>query len=194
MTPEIERRFGWPVYTVSAATREGLRELTFAMADAVRRYRAALPRPEPTRLVLRPPAVDDAGFSIERDRGPNGGFLVRGERPERWVRQTAFDNDEAVGYLADRLARLGVEDALVAAGATPGAAVTIGGVTFDWEPSTPAGKAAVLGGRGSDPRLSTSTRVGAAERKAARKARRRRSDEPSRPPDDQSGSDAEDGE
>jgi Obg family GTPase CgtA-like protein len=29
---------------------------------------------------------------------------VRGEKPERWVRQTDFDNDEAVGYLADRLA------------------------------------------------------------------------------------------
>ena len=37
--------------------------------------------------------------------------MVRGARPERWVRQTDFDNDEAVGYLADRLARLGVEDA-----------------------------------------------------------------------------------
>jgi GTP-binding protein len=173
VTPDIHRRFGWPVYAVSAATREGLRELTFAMAEAVRAYRDSLPRPEPTRLVLRPPAVDDAGFSVHRDPSAEGAFLVRGERPERWVRQTAFDNDEAVGYLADRLARLGVEDALVRAGATPGAAVTIGGVTFDWEPSTPAGKAAVLGGRGSDPRLSASNRVGAAERKSARQARRR---------------------
>ncbi len=42
---------------------------------------------------------------------------MRGERPERWVRQTAFDNDEAVGYLADRLARLGVEAKLVKMGA-----------------------------------------------------------------------------
>ena len=28
------------------------------------------------------------------------------------MRQTDFTNDEAVGYLADRLARLGVEEAL----------------------------------------------------------------------------------
>ncbi len=189
VTPDIRRRFGWPVFAVSAATREGLRALTFAMADAVRDYRAALPRPEPTRVVLRPTAVDDAGFRVERDPGPEGGYLVRGERPERWVQQTAFDNDEAVGYLADRLARLGVEDALVAAGATPGVAVTIGGVRFDWEPSTPAGKAAVLGGRGSDPRLSTSTRIGAAERKAARKARRRPSDQPGGPANENSGED-----
>ena len=36
------------------------------------------------------------------------------------MRQTNFDNDEAVGYLADRLARLGVEEALAKAGAEPG--------------------------------------------------------------------------
>ena len=33
------------------------------------------------------------------------------------MRQTDFANDEAVGYLADRLARLGVEEALLEAGA-----------------------------------------------------------------------------
>jgi GTP-binding protein len=86
-----------------------------------------------------------------------------------------------------------VEDALVRAGATPGAAVTIGGVTFDWEPSTPAGKAAVLGGRGSDPRLSASNRVGAAERKSARQARRRPGQAEGRPdePAEVDGSDGE---
>src|SRR5919206_418590 len=29
--PELEERFGWPVFPISTATREGLRELTFAM-------------------------------------------------------------------------------------------------------------------------------------------------------------------
>ena len=75
--------------------------------------------------MLRPRAVDDAGFTVEPIRSA-GGFVVRGEKPERWVRQTDFDNDEAVGYLADRLARLGVEDELAELGAEPGAAVTIG--------------------------------------------------------------------
>ena len=42
--------------------------------------------------------------------------MVEGAKPERWVRQTNFDNEEAVGYLADRLARLGVEEALAKAG------------------------------------------------------------------------------
>ena len=64
---------------------------------------------------------------------------MRGTRPERWIGQTNFDNDEAVGYLGDRLARLGVEDELLKPGAKPGCAVTIGDMTFDWEPQTPAG-------------------------------------------------------
>jgi GTP-binding protein len=53
--------------------------------------------------------------------------------------------------------------------------VTIGVMTFDWEPSTPAGIAAVrLAGRGTDPRLEVDERVTAAERKAARGVRRDR--------------------
>ncbi|MGL1447041.1 Obg family GTPase CgtA, partial [Vibrio parahaemolyticus] len=42
------------------------------------------------------------------------------------MQQTDFQNEEAVGYLADRLARLGVEDELFRAGAVAGATVVIG--------------------------------------------------------------------
>ncbi len=170
---ELRERFGWPVYQISTASRDGLRELSFAMGEQVRSHRASRPVAEPTRVVLRPTAVDDTGFTVEPDRVLPGGFVVRGSRPERWIRQTAFDNDEAVGYLADRLARLGVEEALAAAGAQPGCPVTIDDVTFDWEPSTPAGVAVLLSGRGTDRRLEADTRIGAAERKAARIDRRR---------------------
>ncbi|MBV8933593.1 MAG: GTPase ObgE, partial [Kutzneria sp.] len=103
--PDLRAR-GLPVFEVSTASREGLRELTFAMARAVEEHRAAQPILEPTRIVLRPAAVDDAGFTVQPDPEQEGGFIVWGERPERWVRQTLFSNDEAVGYLADRLARL----------------------------------------------------------------------------------------
>ena len=169
---DVAQQFGWPVYAISTATHTGLRELAFALAAAVRAFRAAQPVAEATRVVLRPQAVDDAGFTVEPDPEIEGGFVVRGARPERWIRQTAFENDEAVGYLGDRLARLGVEDALAEAGAVPGCPVTIGDVTFDWEPSTPAGVAVMLSGRGTDRRLEQIERIGAAERKAARAQRR----------------------
>jgi GTP-binding protein len=172
----LEER-GLQVFAVSAATGEGLTELGYALAEAVEQFRATLPPPEPARVTVRPRAVDDDGFTVERDPDDPDSFVVRGTKPERWVRQTDFTNDEAVGYLADRLNRLGVEEHLAKAGAHEGDAVTIGEVTFDWEPTLPAGtltaeETAGLGGRGTDARIDAPHRVRATERLAAKKARR----------------------
>ena len=173
----LEKR-GLAVYPVSAATGEGLREFGFALAAHVEAHRASLPTMEPARITITPKAVDDSGFTVERDpEDADRAFLVHGVRPERWVRQTDFTNDEAVGFLADRLNRLGVEQQLAKAGARPGDAVTIGGVTFDWVPTLPAGtltveESAGLGGRGTDSRVDAPHRIRAEERLAAKKARR----------------------
>jgi GTPase len=151
--PELEAR-GLTVRRVSAATTEGLRDLAFTMASVIAEARAAAPPPEPTRLVLRPEPVAGPDFEIVMT-GENS-FRVIGEKPRRWILQTDFSNDEAVGYLADRLARLGIEEALGKAGATPGAEVLIGAednsVVFDWDPDVPA-EGATLGPRGTDTRL-----------------------------------------
>ncbi len=174
--PELEAR-GLRVFEISAVSHAGLRELSYALAGEVTADRDARPEPSPTRIVLRPKAVDDAGFTIEATAD---GYVVHGAKPERWIRQTAFDNDEAVGYLADRLARLGVEDELAKMGAERGDAVTIGDVTFDFEPTggiDDDDSAYLPTRRGEDERLFTSTRLSPAERLAAKKARRRRGDE-----------------
>jgi len=145
---------GLTVLAVSAATHEGVRELSFAMARVVADVRGARPTLQGTRIVLRPEAVAGPEFSVERE-GPV--WRVRGDKPERWVRQTDFSNDEAVGFLADRLARLGVEERLLELGAEPGEAVAIGAgddpVVFDFDPAVVAGAESLLGRRGEDPRL-----------------------------------------
>ena len=170
--PELEAR-GYRVFEVSAITREGLKELIFALAATVVEHRLAHPAPEPTRPVVRPRAVDESGFTVQQDG--EGVFVVSGIKPERWIRQTNFDNDEAVGYLADRLERLGVETALVKKGAKAGDPVRIGDREFDWHPN--AGEY-VAGPRGTDARLEEeSGRASAAQRLAARKARRVRGDD-----------------
>ncbi|HUS20391.1 MAG TPA: GTPase ObgE, partial [Aeromicrobium sp.] len=51
VTADLEER-GYNVFAVSAASHEGLRELSFAMAEIVARRRAAEAAPEPTRIVL----------------------------------------------------------------------------------------------------------------------------------------------
>jgi GTP-binding protein len=82
---------------------------------------------------------------------------VRGNKPQRWVKQTDFSNDEAVGYLADRLNRLGVEEKLVSLGAQVGDDVVIGdddnAVVFEFDPDVQAGAQTMLGRRGRDLRL-----------------------------------------
>ena len=170
--PEFEAR-GLPVFEISAASHAGLSDLAYALAGEVEADRARRPPPEPARIVLHPQPVDAAGFTIDPDPAEPGAFVVHGAKPERWVQQTNFDNDEAVGFLADRLIRLGVETELTRLGAEVGAAVTIGDVTFDFQPVAPGDEVDLMPGRrGTDPRLETSSRPGATTRLAAKRARR----------------------
>ena len=172
---DIEEKFGWPVYMISTATREGLDELKWALWDIVKRTRKkrrTMPIDEPQ--VIRPKALsrrgEDGGVEVVRDPMYPEGWLVTGEKVERWVRQTDFENDEAVGYLSDRLNKAGVEDMLRKAGAHEGDTVTIGEISFDWEPTI--GGDPTLAGRGQDARLGGTDRTSAAERKRASQARR----------------------
>ena len=161
MRADIEAR-GLPVHIISAVAHTGLRPLSFALAGEVERARKAAPATsrrdgEPggtdgsgePRPIIRPAAVGrrekESVAQVRLLAHPSEGqvYQVRGQRPERWVRQTDFTNDEAVGYLADRLAAAGVEDELVKAGAHAGDTVLIGevdgGVLFTWEPTMTTG-------------------------------------------------------
>jgi len=187
---ESLEQFGWPIFTISSVAHEGLDELRFGIWEIVKKYRSEHPVDEEPVAVLRPEPVDkrrgklgrksaakNAGedFVVHTDNGTDnelGGFIVEGKKLDRWIRQTDFENDEAVGYLADRLARIGVEDALFDAGAQPGCDVTIGDITFEWEPTTSAGIDRTPDSRGSDARLSQTHRATAEERKRASQVRR----------------------
>lgn len=155
--------FGWPMYAVSAVTGRGLDALVFALAEMVLRLRKTEPEREVQPVqVLRPQAVGDSSFTVTKQKTGQGPvYQVRGEKPERWVKQTDFANDEAIGFLADRLYKLGVETELLQSGAQSGDTVVIGemegGVIFDFEPLQSAG-AELLGARGQDLRLGGSTR------------------------------------
>ena len=150
--PELEAR-GLRVFEISTKSGVGLQALSFAMAEIVRERRATLPPPAPPRIVIRPEPVAGADeFTIARE---NELWRVRGVKPERWVRQTDFGNPEAVGYLADRLNRIGIEDKLLELGARSGDGVAIGGadaVVFDFAPQVDIG-AEILSRRGEDQRF-----------------------------------------
>jgi GTP-binding protein len=158
MVAQTLRDKGYEVYPVSAASRAGLTELLYAMARLVQKARAEAATEERTRIILRPTAVDDSGFTVQANA--DGSFSVRGQKVVRWVRQTNFKNAEAIGYLADRLAQLGVEKELFKKGAVAGSEVRIGSgdneVVFEWEPTIEAGAEQLAGHlhrRGEDSRL-----------------------------------------
>ena len=144
---------GLQVFPISTRSGQGLRELIYAMARLITARRATEPPPPPARIMIRPKPIDDqSGFTVEREGEL---WRVRGTKPERWVRQTDFANAEAVGYLADRLHRIGIEDRLLELGAQPGDGVAIGGehaVIFDFAPQIDIG-AEILSSRGHDQRL-----------------------------------------
>ncbi|GAA1469404.1 GTPase ObgE [Microbacterium thalassium] len=166
--PDLEAR-GFRVLEISTVSHEGLRELTFALAGIVQTHRTAtVEAAEPERIVIRPQGADRE-FQVRVEGGTYGNiYRILGDKPVRWVHQTDFQNDEAVGFLADRLERLGVEDELFRAGATPGATVVIGegdGIVFDWQPALTSAAELMTAPRGTDARLDQNTRRTTAERR-----------------------------
>ena len=172
------KEFGWPIFRISTVAHKGLDELKYALLDIVKAHRKANPVEEKPAQVITPKGLRKrsggrfADFEVEVDPSAEDAFIVRGEKIERWIRQTDFENDEAVGYLADRLAKAGVEEALYKAGADAGSEVTIGEITFEWDPQTAAGVDVMRSGRGTDIRLEQNTRATPEERKRASQARR----------------------
>jgi len=166
--PDLEER-GFRVFEISTVSHEGLRPLTFALGDIVATHRAELAAaPAPERIVIRPKGADKE-FTIRVEGGTYGNiYRILGDKPVKWVQQTDFQNEEAVGYLGDRLEKLGIENELYRAGAVPGATVVIGegdGIVFDWEPSVSSTAELMTAPRGTDPRLLRNTRRTTSERR-----------------------------
>ncbi len=124
---------GRAYYEVSAVTGVGIDGMIRAIAEIVRELRSADIEPEEgsfeATFVYEPPTER----VIEVERVTADSYRVRGGFVERMVIMTDMANEEAVAYLQRRLARAGVERALVEAGAVDGDTVTIGPVSFDFE-------------------------------------------------------------
>jgi GTP-binding protein len=80
-------------------------------------------------VVHRPVPV---GVVVER--AGDGSLVVKGRQAERAVALSDLTDAGALAYAQERLHRLGVDRALVRAGARQGDRVRIGRFEFDWEP------------------------------------------------------------
>lgn len=123
----LRQSLGLKVHEVSAVTGTGVAALVHAVADAV--DTAARESPPRRGFVLHQPAA--VPFEVQRD---GDGWRVEGRDVERAVALDDLTVPEAADFVADRLARLGVEAALAAAGAVAGDDVRIGGLVFEFRP------------------------------------------------------------
>ena len=173
------KEFGWPIFRISTVAHKGLNELKYALAEIIQQHRKKNPAEVKPAQIITPQSLRKnarggkfAEFEVSVDPEFDNAFIVTGEKLERWIKQTDFENDEAVGFLADRLAKAGVEQELWKAGAVEGSEVTIGAITFEWDPQTAAGVDLTPTGRGTDQRLEKNQRSTSEERKRASQARR----------------------
>lgn len=114
-----------PVYAISAQSKQGVRELLFAVKDMVLAERAkhndelaeveGLP-------VLRLPQTEDTWEVTQTEHG----YEVTGPKIERFARRTDFSNPAGVQRLRDILKKTGVLHELARRGIEPGQKIKIG--------------------------------------------------------------------
>ena len=113
---------------ISSMTGLGLDELVGRMSVAVGGAREA-EKADDGFVIHRP---IDEGISVERLDGGSI-FVVHGRAAKRAVSLSDLTNLEALDYARHRLERLGVNAALVRAGARNGDTIRIGDFEFDYE-------------------------------------------------------------
>lgn len=118
-----------PVFAISAATREGCRDLLRA---AIALVEAQPPAPEPVavpterRIAFRDRARD---WEVTRD---GGAYRVRSAALERLARGIDWESPDAVSYIQGVLVRSGIESELRRLGARDGDTVRVGTVELEW--------------------------------------------------------------
>jgi GTP-binding protein len=114
---------GLEVFPISAATRQGIDQLLFRLAEAVR----AAPD-DPIEIIEPKPEVDEReAWEVFKEENH---FVVSGRRIERMIAMTDLSNDEALRMLHRKLLGIGVISALQEAGADDGDTVRIGEFAF----------------------------------------------------------------
>jgi GTP-binding protein len=123
----LEQDLGFEVHRVSGITGSGVTELLYDIGSAV----AAEVRAAPDRAgyELHRPLPESFAVQWVGDE-----WVVSGKAAERAVNLDDLTAGPAADYAAKRLSRLGVDEALAAAGAVAGDDVRIGDIVFIYEP------------------------------------------------------------
>jgi len=127
-----EKLPGVQVYEISAATKTGVQELMYAIADLLDEL------PERPSVEEVKEAEERVVFRAEKEPEPfqitreNEVFVVTGEKIERLVRMTNLNSYDAARRFARIMRSMGVDEALRQRGAKDGDTVRIGKLEFDF--------------------------------------------------------------
>ncbi|MCA1832227.1 MAG: GTPase ObgE [Actinomycetota bacterium] len=123
-----------PFVVCSALNGDGVGDLETALSDAVCAARIARGEPESHAVIrIRP---EPTTVLVEREEG---WWRVRNPAAERLIARFDLSNAEAVTYVQRGLIDIGVEDALLRAGAKAGDEVHIGSAEFEFTPESSIG-------------------------------------------------------
>lgn len=121
-----------PVYSISAATGQGIKELIFAVADLLDKVER-----EPVR-VEEPVVEERKVYRVEEAPEPftirkeDDVFVVEGEQMERLIKMSKLNSYDAIQRFSRIMRGIGVDDALRKAGAKDGDTVRIGDFEFEF--------------------------------------------------------------
>lgn len=122
----------YPIFPVSAITRQGLKDLLYEIANQLETtpefplHEIVEEDDEINRVMYRHES-DSVDFTISRD--PDGTFVVEGAQLERLFKMTDFSRDESVRRFSRQMRTMGIDEALRERGAKDGDTVRL----FEYE-------------------------------------------------------------
>ncbi|HLR62595.1 MAG TPA: GTPase ObgE [Lentibacillus sp.] len=121
----------YPVYSISALTKEGARELVFAVADVLDKTpRHTQEIDETDEKVVYRYQKEETPFTITKDS--DGTYVLSGAKVEKLFKMTDFTKDESVQRFARQLRGMGVDDALRRRGASDGDIIRLNDFEFEF--------------------------------------------------------------
>ncbi len=126
---ELAAREGLKFFPISAATREGIKELIAYVGEWLEDY-VEEPETEMGEKGYEPMEEDPDHVTISRNDA--GDFIVSGKALEKLVRMTNFNNDEAVRRFQYIWRIKGIDAKLIERGIKEGQTVRIGAMEFEY--------------------------------------------------------------
>lgn len=120
----------YPIYSISAVTKDGLRDILFAIADKLDEIpKVSTKIEDKDEKVVYRYQKEEVPFTISRD--PDGAYVLEGIQIEKLFKMTDFNHEDAVQRFSRQLRGMGVDEGLRKRGAKDGDTIRL--LDFEFE-------------------------------------------------------------